>query len=615
MSEESQSGRSSESPRPTALSESRLNALKEGGIAFHGNRTTTYTAYADLSEESEERVLIGSSSYSFYENSITTGETLKDVSYYKASDGKAIAYETDFRNVMNEVAIEGGNLAFDSAFYNPFKDLSLSDFSLNDDGSYSLSESKRDSFFKPISFYSETLLGLSFVPYEGSYMEMSFKAKDKEGNYVAIVTGALSSWAEGDLEVPSPYETESYHSTLQAAYDELVEANNLTYERSRKPVDDDIGVEEESYTSYISKSDPCAVVFAYNGEDTSGIARYDDGEDYTFTAEDGKAIKGDSSSIKLPFTVGTVKAEVFEKVDETHYAARTSGIAKSVCGFLMEKLGDALLVDGSAFGDEGCESLTLEMKDGKLTGFEYTVTRSSEDNSFYLELNTVEIVDVGTTIIPYEFKTGEKKEDPKFDITPFVGEYEGYNVASASDDGLHSVSIEDLDNMALDGKKLAFKSRVHDESFNAVYDDTHYVQVSISSRYGLTIREADGEGSSQFIRGYFLNLAKKGSNVPSLEDISFSNGWHFEDYDENEFKIKMSTTIEDSKFYVQERIDGSWQDVEKEMSEISYEAESATLTFKANGDSFTMRFFSNEQGIVKSESGEIKAVMSPASDY
>ncbi len=603
------------SAEPALLSQEMLDVLQKGSLSFRGERKTRYTAYVDLVEEGSEEIFIGKASYSFKECSATTEKTITDVSYYKNDEGKAFSYEIDFRNVVSKMPVDGGKLVFDEVFYNPFKSFLLSDFLLGKDGVYSLSETKQNSFWKPLSFYEESVTGIYLTPYADGSIALTLTSEDASSTYETIIEGVLSLAKEEDLAPVSPYASEDYHPLLQSAYDEVVKANNLTYARSRKPVDESVDVDEEIYEAKISKSDPCAVIFSYEGKDDYGIAKYDDGEEYSFAVKEGKAVKGESNSIKLPFTIGTVKMEVFEKVDETHFQARSASIAKTVAGFLMEKLGDALLVDGSAFGDSGCENLVLEMQEGKLTGFEYEVTRSSEAEGSYLEKNIVKIKDVGTTSIPYEFTTGSKKEDPEFDLTPFIGEFEGYNTASTEDNELHTMVIESFDSMSLDGKKLVFKSRVHDQSFNAVWDESRYVQISISSRYGFTIREASGAGSTSFVRGFYWNLAKKTSTVPSYSDLILSNGWYFEDYDENEYKLKLSTTIEDSKFYVQERVDGSWQDVEKPMSEISYNDEDATLEFKANGETFSMKFYSKEQGIVKNTSGTIKAILSPASEY
>ena len=608
----------SESAEPTALSQEILDAFQKGSLNFSASRKTSYTAYVDLVEEGSEDIFIGKSSYSFKEYSETTEETVKDVSYYKNDEGKAVSYEINFRNAVDTVPVDGGKLVFDETFYNPFKSLVLNDFSLEESGAYSLREDKQASFWKPISFYEESITSLYFTPYSDATLGVLITSEDASSAYKTTIEGMISIASKDDLDPVSPYKTEGYHSTLQVAYDEIVDASSLTYERSRKPVDESIDVDEEIYEAKISKSNPMAVVFSYDGKDASGVARYDDGEDYSFTVKNGKAVKGDSNSIKLPFTVSTVKAEVFEKIDEAHFKARTSSLAKSVAGFMMEKLGDALLVDGSAFGDTGCESLILEMANGKLTGFEYTVTRSTEDSGSYLEKNVVKIKNVGATSIPYEFVTGSKKEDPTFDVTPFIGEFEGYNVASSGDSNLHTLSITSLDDMALDGTKLTFHSRVHDESFNAVWGTNRYVQIAMSSRYGYVVREAENDNFTSFgigIRTFNLSLAKKSSTLPSLSEISFSDGWYFEDDEETEYKMIVSTELSESKFYVQERVNGSWQDVEKEISEISFDESTATLSFKANNDSFVMKFYSPEQGIVKNENGTIKAFMSPASEY
>ncbi len=612
---------SESSADPTALRQEMLDAFQKGSLNFSASRKTSYTDYVELVEEGSEDIYIGKSSYSFKEYSETTEETIKDVSYYKDGDGKAVSYEIDFRNVVNKTIVEGGNLVFDETFYNPFKDLALTDFAPEEGGAYSLNEDKQASFWKPLSFYNETLIDVSFTPYNDGSLRVSITSEDKDSSapYKATIEGMMTISSQEDLDPVTPYASEDYHSTLQGAYDELVNANSFTYERSRKPVDEDVDVDEETYESKISKSNPMAVVFAYEGKDASGIARYDDGEDYAFMVKDGKATKGDSNSIKLPFNVSTVKMEVFAKVDDTHFKARNASIAKSVAGFMMEKLGDALLVDGSAFGDAGCENLVLEMKDGKLAGFEYTVTRATEDNGSYLEKNVVKIKDVNSTSIPYEFITGTKKEDPTFDISTFVGEFEGYNVVGYTDSELHSLKITDLENMTLDGEKLTFfSSVVQGESFNATWGNSRYVQISKSNYFGYSVREADDNTFKTFRKGvtsFYLNLAKKEASVPSLSDVALSKGWRFEDDEETEYKIVVSTALSDSKFYVEERVDGSWQDVEKTISEIAFDEDTATLTFKANNDSFIMRFYSTEQGIVKNESGTIKGYMSPSNDY
>ncbi len=600
------------------MSETMLASLKQGSISFEGDRKTTYTSMSDVVEEGTERIFIGKNSYSFNEYSNTTESDVANVTHFKDNDGKVISYEIDYLNKVSKAMVEGGKLTFDEIYYNPFKNLELVDFYL-EDGKYHINEEKEDAFWKPFSFYEEIVTEIELTPYSDGTMDIKAKSRDGSVSYISEISGIISLSKKEDIDVPTPYKTEEYHKDLQAAYDALVKANNFTYHRKRKPVDESVDVEEEIYDAKISKKDPRAVVFAYDGVDQSGVARYDDGNDYKFTVSDGKAVKGDEDSTNIPFNVGTVKMEVFEKIDDTHFKARTPDIAKDVAGFLMEKLGDAILVDGSIFGDNGCDSLIFEVENKTLKGFEYYITRSTESGASYKEKNEVSIDNVGTTKIEYQFETGEKKEEPAFDITQFVGDYEGYNVVSSSDNSLHSMSIADIDNMTLDGKKMVFHSKgPYDGAFNVVWDDNRYIQISVSSRYGYTIKEADSDSFSSFLKGvtsFYLNLAKKGESKPTLSEIAISNGWSFEDEDEIGYKIVISTTLANSKFYIEERVDGSWQYVEKEMHDASYDETSGTLSFSANDDTFTMAFYSKEQGIVKNASGTIKGFLSPASEY
>lgn len=595
------------------MSQTMLDALKSGSISFEGERKTTYMATSGVVEEGNEKVFIGKSSFSFYEYSLTSEETITDVTYFKNDEGKATSKEIEFNNTVTTIPLDGGKIDFDENFYNPFSILELEDFVKGKQGIYNLNEEKEDAFWKPLAFYSETLLTINLQPYSNGTIDLSVTSRSDDGTYRLSIDGTISLSKQTDLDDVTPYKAESYHANLQSAYDAMCAAKNFTYHRTRMPIDENVDVDAESYDVKISSSNPKAVLFVYNGVDTKGIARFGDDSDYTFTVADDKVVRGDSSALHLPFAISTVKAEVFEKVDDTHFKARSASLAKQVAGFLMEKTEEALLVDGSLFGDAGCDSLVLETDGEKtLTGFAYVVTRSDENGRSYREKNEVKISNINDTSIAYDFSEG-KKVEPTFDITPFIGEFEGYNTGNADND-LHSLKINGIEDMALDGTALTFHSRVHDESFNAVWGTNRYVQISYSSWFGYTVKEAKDSNFSSFSMSvFFLNLAKKEEATVTWKDIILSNGWRFEDEDECEYTIKPSSNEGTIAFYKEERVDGSWADVEKDASNISFA--DGELKFTAIDKNFVAKFYSKTQGIIKTDDNSIKGFLSPKSDY
>ncbi len=592
-----------------------LDVLKNGSLLFEAERKTTYMSASGVIEEGTEKVFIGKATYSFYEYSSTTEEIVTDVTYFKNDEGKATTKEVEFNNTVTTIAVEGGKLAFDENFYNPFSILELKDFEKDEEGSYTINEEKEDAFWKPLSFYSETLLTVNIQPYSDGTLDLSITSRSDDSTYRLSVNGTISLSKQTDLDDVTPYKTESYHASLQSAYDAMCKAKNFTYHRTRKPVDESVDAATETYDVKISSSNPKAVLFVYNDVDTKGIARFGDDSDYTFTISEGKAVRGDSSALHLPFAISTVKAEVFEKVDDTHFKARTASLAKQIAGFLMEKTEEAILVDGSLFGDGGCDSLIFETDGDKtLTGFTYVVTRSDENGHSYREKNEVTISDIGETKIDYDFSEG-KKAEPTFDITPFIGEFEGYNVGTADND-LHTLKISSINDMTLDGKTLTYHSPNNGgEAFNAVWDTNRYVTISCSSYFGYSVKEAKNSSFSPYDMSlFYLNLAKKEETTMTWKDIVLSSGWRFEDDDEWEYTIKPSSAEGSITFYQQEkRVDGSLTNVEKEVSNVSFA--DGELKFTAIDKNFVAKFYSKTQGIIKTDDNSIKGFLSPKLDY
>ncbi len=110
------------------MSQTMLAALKSGSIVFEGERKTTYMATSGVVEEGNEKIFIGQSTFSFHEYSLTSEETITDVTYFKNDEGKAISKEIEFNNTVTTIPLDGGKIVFDENFYNPFSILELEDF-------------------------------------------------------------------------------------------------------------------------------------------------------------------------------------------------------------------------------------------------------------------------------------------------------------------------------------------------------------------------------------------------------------------------------------------------------------------------------------------------------
>lgn len=602
----------------TSFSEELLDSFKEGSLSFEGTRHTSYLTGDKVEEEGNESVFIGPNSYRFYEYSDTTESIVADQTYFKGSDGKAVTYDVNFLNKVETISVEGGKLSFDTSFYNPFKDLAITDFLVQGERTkdYSLSEEKEDDFWKPLAFYSETLLSLRLTPYDDGTIDMIASSRGASNDYIVEIEGTLSLSSETDIQTPAPYETEDYHTNLQAAYDAMTKAKNFTFKRTRTPIGID-SVDVEKYDVKISVENPKAVLFEQD-ETKSGIARFGDNEDYRFKVdEDGKVVRGESDALKFPFSVPTLKAEVFEKIDSTHFKARTASLAKTIAGFLVEKNEEALLIDGSLFGDAGCDTLILETDGNKtLKGFTYYINRPQETGGIYREKNEIEIVDVNETTIPYDFSEGQKTE-PDFDLSPFVGTYEGYNVSmrTGADNDLHQFKMNEDHSMSLDGEALTFVSKVmqgtSESSFNAKWGESKFVQITVNDK-GLSVWGVTDSTFSQMDLTFHLKMGKNEAQSLSWKDLINNYGWTFEDDDEWAYILKMElpSTLEFSK---EERVDGGFEFVAKDVSNVLYNDN--VLTFDALGLSFEARFLSKKQGIIKTTDGSIKATIYPYSGY
>lgn len=602
----------------TSFSEALLDSFKESSLSFEGVRHTSYLTGDKVEEEGSESLFIGPNSYRFYEFSETTESIVADQTYFKGSDGKAVTYDVNFLNKVETIPVEGGRLSFDASFYNPFKDLAIDDF-LAQSGTqkgYALNEEKEDAFWKPIAFYSETLLSLKLTPYDDGTIDMFASSRGASNDYIVEIEGTLSVSSEQDIQTPAPYENEDYHNNLQAAYDAMTKAKNFTFKRTRTPIGID-SVEVEQYGVKISVENPKAVLFEQNGA-KSGIARFGDDEDYRFKInEEGKVVRGESDALKFPFSVHTVKAEVFEKIDSTHFKARTASLAKTIAGFLVEKNEEALLIDGSLFGDAGCDTLILETDGNKtLKGFTYYINRPQETGGIYREKNEIEIVNVNETNIPYDFSEG-KMTEPDFDLSPFVGTYEGYNVSmrTGADNDLHQFKMNEDHTMSLDGEVLTFASKVmqgtSESSFNAKWGENKFVQITVNEK-GLSVWGVTDSTFSKMDLTFHLKMGKNEGQSLSWKDLINNYGWRFEDDDEWAYILKMElpTTLQFSK---EERVDGGFDFVTKDVSNVVYNDN--VLTFDALGLSFEARFFSKSQGIIKTTDGSIKDTIYPYSGY
>lgn len=601
---------------PQELTASLLEKYQNGILSFEANRLTTYSQKVgdtSITEEGEVEALLGKKSYHFYEETKKAlgedyNEVITDVSYWKEEDGEAAQYEIDWRNQVNRITPTGGAFNFDERFYNPFSKVTLSDFSPSDDLTYIIQdETKLATFFSPIGFYSEDTLSFSFTVHKDESLSVVVMVQDNDGEYIASMNGTLKVVDESkELPIPIPYKAESYHKDLQAAYDKMAKAKNFTLTRTRSAEGRE-DIEEEKSTSRISTKSPKAVLIQ-EGDVTKGVATFGDGSDYKYTIEDGKVVKGSPDSVKLPFFLSTLNVEVFEKVDNTHFKARTKDLAKSIAGTLVEKTEEGMLVEGVGFTGLGCDELILETDGGtNLKGYIYYVYRSDEKGATYREKDEITISKVNSTSINYDFSEGAKPTY-RFDFASRAGTYYGYNFCDAegTDNVLHELVIKDANDITLDGEKATVKESTSENTFSLNWKN-RVLKCSIGGVYGdyLTIRDDDYNTNK-----FYLHMDKKADAVPLLKDIA--KKWTFESWGE---EIDYSLTISNPLAIKLET-----KDIDEvttiETKNVQYDEATGKLTFDlADGsDSYTYTFFSKNFACVTNKSGTNKELARPDSN-
>ncbi len=605
---------------PQELTSSLLEKYRNGVLSFEANRKTTYSTKVgdtSITEEGIVKTLLGKESYHFYEETQKAlGEDYHDVitdtTYWKESDGQAVQYEIDWRNQVNRITPIGGSFEFEDRFYNPFSKVSFGDFSSNDTFAYSIKdEAKLASFFAPIGFYNEDVLSFSFVVLKDESLSITCMVEDQDGEYVASMSGTLKVVeSKEELPIPTPYKTESYHKDLQSAYDTMTKAKNFTLTRIRSAEGRD-DIEEEKSVSRISTTSPKAVAIKENGV-TKGVATFGDGSDYKYTIKDGKVVKGDPDSVKLPFFLSVLKAEVFEKIDDTHFKARTPELAKEIAGTLVEKTEEGMLVEGVGYTGLSCDELILETDGGtKLKGYTYYVYRSDENGATYREKDEVSISKVNSTSINYDFSEGTK-ESSSFDFASYAGTYYGYNFADCEgiDNVLHQLAIKSIDDITLDGEKVTVKESKDANTFSLNWKD-RVLEGTLGGVYGdyLTLRD-----SEYVTNKFYLHMDKKASSVPGLKDIV--GKWTFNSYDdENDYSLTISNPLSIELEIDESRL-GETKIVTVETKNAKYDEATGKLTFDyADGtDSYTYTFFSKNFACVSNKTGTNKELARPDSD-
>lgn len=602
---------------PQELTASILEKYQTGVLSFEANRSTTYSKKVgdvSITEEGIVKTLLGKESYRFYEETQKAlGEDYNDVvtdaSYWKGSDGEALQYEIDWRNQVNRITPIGGSFQFEERFYNPFSKVTLSDFSSDKKLAYTIQdETKLASFFSPIGFYSEDILSFSFNVLKDESLLITIMVEDQGGDYVASMKGTLKVVdAKEELAIPTPYKTESYHKDLQAAYDAMAKAKNFTLTRTRVAEGRE-DIEDEKSISRISTKSPKAVAIKEN-DVTKGVATFGDGNDYKYTIKDGKVVKGDPDSVKLPFFLSVLKAEVFEKIDNTHFKARTPELAKNIAGTLVEKTEEGMLVEGVGYTGLSCDELILETDGGtNLKGYTYYVYRSDAKGATYREKDEIKISKVNSTSINYDFSEGETPSY-SFDFASHVGTYYGYNFANydGTDNVLHELVIKDADDITFDGEKVTVKESKDENTFSLAWKD-RILSGSLGGVYGdyLTLRDADFTTNKLYV-----HMDKKADSVPTLKDIS--KKWTFSGYwDEYDYSLTISSNPLAAKFEVDDGDDVTTI----ETKNVQYDETTGKLTFDyADGsDSYTYTFLSKNFACVTNKNGTNKKLARPDSN-
>lgn len=409
--------------------------LKNNKLIVNTDEFTDYKGegYEDFDMLTHIYQFYGETSASAFEIDDETGEVYIDEEFFKDDQGNLETryISTDNTLVAQDYTIEDDNgnamtIPYDLVYGNIFANIDEEDFAVNNDGlTYTLTGEDGLLALQSLTYYGGEIVSCKLTIDDADTLSFEIVMAEVEGqsetySYQKTYTGYVTTTDQDELKC-EPYATEDYHEEIKSALDGMKAADSFTYDRTKY-------LESEPNTKYeinnikVTKDKIYAPEDGLFGFPEGGYAVIDDYW-YSYVIEDGKVgslekLFATSEATLVP-SFEHIAPEVFEKVSDGVYKARTPSIAYGCLYYMLE--GSENVAAFSNFIPNG--DLTIYVEDGVLTKFDYTLGYDPYGLGMIFDVVHVSttVKDINSTTIDFEVSLPSVNEW----FAGYIGTFEG----------------------------------------------------------------------------------------------------------------------------------------------------------------------------------------------
>lgn len=482
----------------TNISSAALESI-QGKVKISGTYQIEYPDY-DLIFTNYIETIFDENKVHQYEYSNDDQKETYNVTFFN-NNGYAALYSIDLNN---QVAVNTSKDVF-ADFDNPFKDLEVSDFVLNEEDGYYYLNRNLDETAATITGWNETIAELKVKVLNDKIVEVciatTLLTTSANEYYMSTYQLEVSEHGTATVTEVTPYEHVAEHDTLKEAL------AKIGYNYTVNHLDHEDGYEDIEYTSYVLDKVTYCGYENVSGDKTVTYGYLEkEGYVYNFSYDGTTVTIGDALDISdfrdIQSDFSSFAPELFEYVGDGRYVARTEDLAAAIAYLIgydydVKRLGDyatslELVLKGNTlyqvkfdyyvYGVYGNVVLTYSNFDTticpipldnieQVTVFDtYAGTYTSEDDTHTVIIGDSKIIIDGTEMVVEGFDSSK---------TSFYGTYNGETIAVTRYFGSSEFCVEVGDNFYVVSNETLYKeTAVPTEYYGTFKSDEHTIVIS-----------------------------------------------------------------------------------------------------------------------------------------
>lgn len=522
----------------TNISSEALESI-QGKVKISGTYQIEYPDY-DLIFTNYLETIFDEEKVHQYEYSNDDQKETYNVTFFN-NNGYAGLYSIDLNN---EVVVNTSKDKF-ADFDNPFKDLEVTDFVLNEEDGYYYLNRNLDETASTITGWNENIAEFKVKVLNNKIVEVSITTmlltSAANEYYMSTYNLEVSEHGTATVTEVTPYEHVAEHDTLKEALEKV------GYNYTVNHLDHEDGYEDVEYTSYVLDNVTyCGYENVSDGKTTTYGYLEKDGYVYSFSYDGTIVTIGDALAVNsfrdMQGNFAGFAPELFEYVGDGHYVARTEDLAATIAYLIgydydVKRLGDyatslEIVLNGntlyqvkfdyyvygvygnvvitySNFGTTTCPIPLDNIQ--QVTVFDtYAGTYTSEDKAHTVVIGDNKVIIDGVEMVVEGFDTSKSS---------FYGTYNGVDAAVTRFFGSSELCVE------------------YDDVFYPVSNETLYKETAVPTEYYGTFKNET----------YTIVIAEEGITVAENDSTEAPKKFELVYY---EYMVGVVGYLDGAKYYL-----------------------------------------------------------------